>query len=332
MTEIPLNWSPCTGCTCPNHNLPSRNFSPNRHTLDDPNLSRLMCSNDEPIESEVATLHAMTASYEAEIQDINAEESRLAQFISYMKNRISLAEQKAKALCQERQRISEAIIEKKRLFHPIRRLSAEILLRIFRSTIDFPISRTFSEENDQWEFHPSDSMLWSIEMVCRRWSVVSLSFPELWSFVNVVITDSNFGEDYHGIAYVRRLGMQLARSKLHRLSLSILNDYSHSSFNSLPPALVAILFAISGRVDCLHLYLPAIMFSKIPSLHLPMPSLTNLCLIAMDGEATDDYHDMDLFHCPLLRELHVVDIFNVSGSFALPWAQITTFTHDHARL
>ncbi len=52
-------------------------------------------------------------------------------------------------------------------------------------------------------------MLWSIERVCKRWMTGSLSFPELRSFVNVVITDSNFGEDPRGIAYVRRLGMQL---------------------------------------------------------------------------------------------------------------------------
>ncbi|PBK94180.1 hypothetical protein ARMGADRAFT_88125 [Armillaria gallica] len=220
-------------------------------------------------------------------------------------------------------------MERKGLLHPIRRLPAEILLRIFRSTIDFPISRSHTKGDNQWEFHPSDNMLWSIERVCKRWRTGSLSFPELWSFVNV-ITDSNFGEDPRGIAYVRRLGMQLARSKLHRLSLSVWNDSRHSSFNSLPPALAAVLFSISGRVECLHLYLHTIVFSKIPSLHLSMPSLKKLCLIATDGDTPNGIEELDLFHCPLLRELHVIDMPSAHSSFALLWAQITTFTSDHA--
>ncbi|PBK73235.1 hypothetical protein ARMSODRAFT_1081473 [Armillaria solidipes] len=330
MTGTHLNWSPCTGCACPNHHLPSHDFPPDRHTLNDPNLARLTRSNDEPMEGEIATLRGMISTYEAEILDINKEESRLEQFISDMKNRISLAQQKLDALCHERNHISKAIIERKGLLHPIRRLPAEMLLRIFRSTIDFPISRSHTKGDNQWEFHPADNMLWSIERVCKRWRTGSLSFPELWSFVNVVITDSNFGEDPRGIAYVRRLGMQLARSKLHRLSLSIWNDSSHSSFNSLPPALAAVLFSISSRVECLHLYLHTIVFSKIPSLHRSMPSLRKLCLIATDGDTSNNVEELDLFHCPLLRELHVIDVPNAHPSFALPWAQITTFTSDHA--
>ncbi len=97
-----------------------------------------------------------------------------------------------------------------------------------------------------------------------------------------------------------------------------------------PPALAAVLFSVSGRVECLHLYLHTIVFSKIPSLHLSMPSLKKLCLIATDGDTTNDIEELDLFHCPLHRELHVIDVPNAHPSFALPWAQITTFTSDHA--
>ncbi|KAK0194778.1 hypothetical protein F5146DRAFT_1219670 [Armillaria mellea] len=330
MAGTHLNWSPCTGCICPNHNLPSHDFPPDRHALNDPNLARLTRSNDEPVEGEIAILHGMISKYEAEIHDINKEESHLEQFISDMKNRISLAQQKLDTLCHEKNRISEAIIERKRLLHPVRRLPAEVLLRIFLSTIDFPISRSHTKGDNQWKFHPSDNALWSIERVCKRWRTGSLSFPELWSFVNVVITDSNFGGDPCGIAYVRRLGIQLARSKLHHLSLSIWNDSSYSSFDSLPPALAAVLFSISNRVECLHLYLDVIVFSKIPVLHLSMPSLKKLCLIATDGNNANRMEELDLFHCPLLHELHVIDVPDAHPLFSLPWAQITTFTSDHA--
>lgn len=90
------------------------------------------------MESQVAPICGMISSYETKIQDMDTEKSRLAQFISDMKNRISLAQQKVDTLCQERQRISDAKIKWKQLLHPIRQFPAEILLRIFRSTIDFP--------------------------------------------------------------------------------------------------------------------------------------------------------------------------------------------------
>ncbi len=150
------------GFTCLNHYPPSQVFPSVRRTLDDPNLARLMCSNEEPIEGEVHTLRVMIASYEAEILDINTAEPRLAQFIFHMKNCISLARRELDALRQEIKHIHEAIIERRRLLHPIRRLPTEIPLRIFRSTIEFPMSRSITMWNDQWDFHPTENALWSI--------------------------------------------------------------------------------------------------------------------------------------------------------------------------
>lgn len=101
MTGTHVHWSLCTGCTCPNHDLPSHDFPPDRHTLNDPNLAHLTRSNDQPMESEIAILREMISTYEAEIHDINKEESRLEQFISDMKNRISLAQQKLDTATKE---------------------------------------------------------------------------------------------------------------------------------------------------------------------------------------------------------------------------------------
>ncbi|PBK95141.1 hypothetical protein ARMGADRAFT_1163791 [Armillaria gallica] len=329
MTGYPFDWSPCMGCTCPNHYPPSHVFPSVRRTLDDPNLARLMRSNDEPIEREVHTLRAMMTSYETEILDINTAEPRLAQFIFHMKNRISLARQELDALRQERKHIHEAIVERRRLLHPIRRLPTEILLRIFRSTIEFPISRSITMWNDHWDFHPTANTLWSIERVCKLWRTVALPFPELWSSINIIINDDSFGDDSYGNTYIPRLVIQLHRSKNYPLELSVWNDDENSHFTKFPPALTAFLYSFCTRVECLHLYLTSEMFCALPSLHLSFPSLKGLCIFPTDAEAIDGYENLDLFPCPLLRRLHVVEVSHVSHSLRLPWTQITHFSSEY---
>ncbi len=116
----------------------------------------------------------MIASYEADIHDIDVEESRLAQFIVDMKDCISRAEQTVDALRQERQSVSDAIIERKQILNPVRRLPAEILARIFRLTTTFPITAISFRRGKQkdGDTHPPKSMLRTIEGVCRQWNTV----------------------------------------------------------------------------------------------------------------------------------------------------------------
>ncbi|KAK0240971.1 hypothetical protein EDD85DRAFT_385875 [Armillaria nabsnona] len=331
MTGAPLNWSPCTGCTCPNHNLPSHDFPPNRHTLS-LNLADLTNTNDPPSETEEATLRERIVSCVMDIRKFDTDEAQLTDFIADMKSHISLAEQKVDALRQERQTICDVITQTKRLLNPVRRLPAEILLRIFNLTTAFPISHSFSIEGDDegWNFYPTENMLWAIEGVCKQWNKVAVSFPELWSFINVIVTDDNFCDDARGIAYARRLGLQLDRSKNHLLSLSIWNDVHRSTFTKLPTAIATILFSFSTRVERLHLYLPADMFANMPPYHFSLPSMVYLCLFPTDVGVIDDYHGLDLFRCPSLRSLRIVDVLCPLHSFHLPWAQIHSFTSESA--
>lgn len=55
-------------------------------------------------------------------------------------------------------------------------------------------------------------------------------------------------------------------------------------------------------------YLASEIFCAIPSLRFSLPSLKSPCLFPTDGEAIDDYEDLVLFLCPLLRRLHVVEV------------------------
>ncbi|PBK94181.1 hypothetical protein ARMGADRAFT_1078895 [Armillaria gallica] len=249
-----------------------------------------------------------------EIQKIDTDEVQLTDFITDMKSHISLAEQKVDALRQER------------------RLPAEILLRIFHLTTVFPIPHSYSIEGDDegWNLYPTENMLWTIEGVCKQWNKGAISFPELWSFINVIVTNDNFGDDARGIAYTRQLGLQLDRSKNHLLSLSIWNDVHRSSFTKLPTAIATILFSFSTRVEHLHLYLPADMFASMPPYHFTLPSMVDVCLFPTDVGIIDDYHGLDLIHCPSLRSLRIVDVLCPLHSFHLPWAQIHSFTSESA--
>ncbi|SJL15123.1 uncharacterized protein ARMOST_18608 [Armillaria ostoyae] len=112
-------WSPCTGCSCKNHHLPSYDYSPDRYILKNAGLTRLTRSNDPPLDAEVDSLQAMIASYEAELQSIQSEEAHLKAFILDMEHQVSAIQKTVDALPQERERISEAIQERKRWHHAI---------------------------------------------------------------------------------------------------------------------------------------------------------------------------------------------------------------------
>ncbi|KAF8891065.1 hypothetical protein CPB85DRAFT_1153263, partial [Mucidula mucida] len=90
----------------------------------------------------------------------------------------------------EREHLSMAIEQRKRLLSPVRRLPSEILSHIFSLTVIFPlptkIKDNIDKDSDDWrEIIPSESMLWTIELVCKDWRKVVLQFPELWSHFNV---------------------------------------------------------------------------------------------------------------------------------------------------
>ncbi len=67
MTKI-SGWAPCTGCTCPNHHLPSYNFAPVTRHSDNPEWTRLTRTNDLPLTSQENTLSAMISSGSAPSQ------------------------------------------------------------------------------------------------------------------------------------------------------------------------------------------------------------------------------------------------------------------------
>ncbi len=108
-------------------------------------------------------------------------------------------------------------------------------------------------------------MLWTIEGVCKQWNEVVVSFPELWSFINVIVTDDNFGDDARGIAYARRLGLQLGSvQRITSCRYQFGTIFNVQRLLSYQPAIATILFSFSTRVGRLHLYLPAYVCQHAP--------------------------------------------------------------------
>ncbi|PBK86993.1 hypothetical protein ARMGADRAFT_1168875 [Armillaria gallica] len=313
------NWMPCTGCSCPNHHFPHQNTIFKDTSFAAMDLTRLVRSNDQPLPAEADAIRGMISQHEERVATTDLRISAISDFRQDMVNLTSKADEMIAALHGERERVLMEIKEKRGLLSAVRRLPSEMLFQIFRETIEFPIEFTQSDRSAfWWDFTPVRCSLWTIELVSRRWRTVVLTFPELWSYVNIIITDDGFAEGEYGL--IRRLGLQLARSQQSPLSLSI---YEESDYDKLPSSLESLLFSFSTRLRELHLCITAEMFSAIPSLKLFLPSLEILSILSRDGVDISNYSDLQLvYSAPKLRDLTFIDVEDPAESFTFPWAQI----------
>ncbi len=186
MSAIPQSgWKPCSGCTCSNHQIPSYTFQEDISLLHFAHLTR---SNDPPSPTEEEQLKEAISSYQQQIWDLDAEVSRLDVLLAYIQRPI---QEKKEILHREKERVFTAIDDSQRIFSPVRRVPVEILAKIFHHTIEFPIyrSRNMSSHNGQWDSHFTGNPMWTIEAVLKQWRMVAMSFPELWSYINIVLTD-----------------------------------------------------------------------------------------------------------------------------------------------
>ncbi|PBK95181.1 hypothetical protein ARMGADRAFT_1011065 [Armillaria gallica] len=324
-------WAPCSECPCPNHHLPSCTFAVEHSLSGDPEWMHLTRSNNPPSQYEETILSGMTSSYDEQIQSIDTEKSNLEAFSLSLKAQIAAVSQRMNVLRQERARITEAVRESRNLLSPVRRLPLEILNHIFLDTIDFPVARVqiVREEGEEptewdgdWEFMPTESSLWSITGVSKTWRSVSLSSPRLWSYVNIIITESNFKDH----SYIRQLGRQLDRSGKYPLSISICRIVKEFAPQDLPPQLVAILFSFSSCIRELYLYLTSSMLSQMSDMRLSLPSLEYLTLLCQD-RLVGTSQNLRLFsYTPKLQSLEVIDW---RDGLELPWSQLKKYYSDH---
>ncbi|KAK0483976.1 hypothetical protein IW261DRAFT_991768 [Armillaria novae-zelandiae] len=327
-------WSPriCLGCDCPNHHSPSATSCDEETAHAIPTFDNLLRSNHSPSPSEECQLRDSISVGEAHVAAIDDHIAELKKLQQALSSQIALIGAEMEGLGNKREKVVVRITEYKRFLSPIRRLPLEILLQIFRGTIIFPIPRTRSQrERYRWDFHPSKSSLWSIELVCKTWRRVVLDFPELWSSINISLSDENF-LSYH-FRYVRQLAGQVARSRCHPLSIHICSSsrQTSASSKSLPLQLSTLLFAMQDRIQSLYLYLPATMFASVATLQLHLPILRKLTLLSTNGEVFQMLSHLKLFgDTPLLTVLDTVDIQNIVSAIDLPYHQITRYSTYHA--
>ncbi|KAK0459215.1 uncharacterized protein EV420DRAFT_309306 [Desarmillaria tabescens] len=319
-----LDWTPCKGCSCPNHHFPPQNIVSENISTTTVDLTHLIRSNDQPLPAEIDAIQGIISQHEERIATTDLRVSTFGGFRQEMANLVSKIDEMIAALLEERKRVLVEMQEKKSLLSAVRRLPPEILSHIFRETIEFPIKLTqLDREVFWWNFNPVQCSLWAIALVSRLWRTVALDFPELWSYVNIMIKKEDFAEGEYSL--IRRLGLQLSRSQQSLLSLCICDDGTAPlSYEKLPSSLELLLFSVSDRLRELYLGMAAEVFSAIPPLQLRLPSLEILSVLCTNALEISNYDDLQLIcHAPKLRDLTFIDVEDPAGSFEMPWTQIT---------
>ncbi|KAK0448514.1 hypothetical protein EV421DRAFT_1463991 [Armillaria borealis] len=311
-------WAPCTGCTCPNHHLPSYNFAPVTRLSDNPEWTRLTRTNDLPLPSQESTLSAIISSYKQDLHRLNLEKSSLHAFSLDLKKQLK---EKIDILDQERTRISEAIHECQGIVSPVQRLPPELLCQIFLGTIERPQATADLDA----QLHDIKSVGYpplSISSVSVKWRSIALSFPELWSSINILLVDDGGSSDDLNL---KRLYLYLNRSQRYPLSISIY-DLADGMVDDLPAYLITILSPSSTRIRELSLHLPAHLFFEISTLQLSLPLLETLTLHCTIDEDLDGYDSIRLFaFTPSLTSLKFIDVLEPDQSFELPWSQVKQY-------
>ncbi|KAK0503579.1 hypothetical protein EDD18DRAFT_1138474, partial [Armillaria luteobubalina] len=193
----------CSGCDYSNHYIPSKSSCDEETIQADPTFrSCFLRSNSPPSSSEEYILRDSVSVGEARVAAIDNHVTVLKELQQALSTQLALIEAELEDLDSQRGNMSSRVAEYKRLLSPVRRLPPEILLKIFLDTVIFPMPRTQSQRDRYWwDFHPSKSALWSIELVCKAWRRAALGFPELWSSINIFLSDENFSSS--NFRYVR---------------------------------------------------------------------------------------------------------------------------------
>ncbi|PBK78493.1 hypothetical protein ARMSODRAFT_947421 [Armillaria solidipes] len=319
----------CSSCNCPNHYSPSTTSCDEKTAHAGPTFDNLLRSNDPPSPSEECELRDSILAGEARVAAIDKHVTALKELQQALSSQLALIGAEINGLGSERGKVVARIAEHKRLLSPLRRLPPEILYNIFLNAIVFPTPRSQSQRYKYWwDFFPSESPLWTIELVCKIWHRAALGFPELWSSINVSLSDGNFSSS--NLRHFRQLARQVTRARCRPLSIRICAGSGQTSSRSLPPQLCVFLFSIQDRIQSLYLYLPAAMFISVATLQLHLPILRNLTLLCTNGEEFQKLFRMKLFgDTPLLNALDSVDIRNVVSTLDLPYHQITHYSTYH---
>ncbi len=327
-TTTSSDWHPCKGCACVNHSIPSYRFSvtdADSSIANHPDLGKFTRSNDTPTPSEEKTLQQMISDSRKRINQAKAQASELKDLRQELLLSISRVGEELATLDKEQERLSDSIRDRERLLSALRRMPKEVLAHVFLHTLVFPFPRVQPPpRSGDWSvFPPNRNPLLSIALVSHNWKDVLVAFPNLWSYVNIVI------DRLPSNSYARFIGKQISRSGQSPLSISISHGGGTAEAGALPDAVLTTLFTASHRIICLHLHLPGRYFPSLQQLPLSFPILQELYLHSSSDTAEVGQH-LDFDFLPQLRVLDVTDISDMHSS-SPPWDQITQFSNTHVQ-
>ncbi|KAK0429718.1 hypothetical protein EV421DRAFT_516939 [Armillaria borealis] len=322
-TTFPSGWHPCKGCACVNHAIPSYRFSvtdADGPLADHPHIGKLARSNNAPSPSEEKILQQMMSDTGKRIDAVDAHVLELKALRQAFVARV---DEELSALDKERQRLSDSLQERQSVLGALRRMPKEVLADIFLHTIVFPFPWAKPTYGIWSSVTASRHPLLSFELVSRNWKDVLDTFPNLWSYVNILI------DRMPSPTYMRYIGNQLSRSRQCPLSVSICHTerFAVSRPAVFPAATLMALFTVSPRVKLLRLHLPGKYFADMQQLHLSFPNLQELVLVS-SSETSEVAQYLHFGSLPHLRVFQAMDISNVY-ILSLPWHQITHFTSGH---
>ncbi|KAK0226556.1 hypothetical protein IW262DRAFT_775579 [Armillaria fumosa] len=322
-------WSSCSGCACPNHHIPihiSKDEDDDSPTDSMPDFNHLKRSNDPPLPGEIGTLRSTILDSEETAAAIDQERKEMMALRNELLKDVDLLEKQTSILRQKRLALSERIRGRKALLSPVRRLPSEVLVLIFHETIEFPWKRI--NAIDDWRYFDLNRQFdadspWSIASVSRRWREVSLSFPELWTFINIAVTEELFEEGDYG--YLRFINLHLSRSGSCPLSVAIYEN-GGLPFEELPPNLLGSLFSYAHRIHHLHVHLSERMISSLHRLRSSFHQLRTLLIAPVDDEIQAD--ELEIFD--LSQKLHTITTINADLSLLfVSWESITRYESDY---
>ncbi|KAF9019517.1 hypothetical protein BDZ89DRAFT_1116699 [Hymenopellis radicata] len=327
-----FQWTPCNGsnCSCRNHAIPDFKEAEIPSLRDDARYHHLIHTNNVPAPAEEAAIRDMISDLHSRLSAARSSHEKLTKLRSDIMAQAAHISDCLLSLEGEQEHLSLAIEERKYLLSPVRRVPSEILSHIVSLTVIFPlptkIKNSLETDSDEWrELLPSESMLWTVELVCKDWRRVVLQCPELWATLNVNLLDIDEKA-------ILRLAVQLSRTGLANLSIGF---YCCSSnvvdASATLSRIVFLLLPFASRITHLVLCMPLAMMLELSPFrnHLRvLKTLSVTCFSYNSGRV-----QVGIFEaCPQLNSVTFVDTDDCLHFFALPWKAIQTFRTEHAYL
>ncbi|KAF8867784.1 hypothetical protein CPB85DRAFT_102657 [Mucidula mucida] len=315
-------------CSCPNHlTIPASEVVAPHAALalaSDPTFEHLTTTNDGPtcIE-EVLALGRVTslkahrlslATYTKKLEVLRAKALMQAECVEGELERIS----GARVLVDNALRVREAVLSS------ARRLPTNVLAIIFEYSIEFPM---------KCEHYPSRSLqkynvLWSFELVCKRWRDVVIHSSHLWSFIGVDLSLCSQP------SYMRMLAKQIVRAGLTTaVSVSVYSTSGYERDGTMRIGVAAILLPLAPCMQEIDLRISPL---SADTLNLWSNSLHSLKRLFISRDSV--WHDRQPMYrgkchafesAPKLVYLETDETtFGLQEPFVLPQKQILRYSND----